>query len=269
MAAQRHAHRRCHRGGVHDCRRGLGDAGAYSVVVSNAAGSVTSSAGTLSMLPLDDDPTAPAVQTPPTTLVACLAARHPLAVAASGSAPLTYAWARNGTTLPAATGPVLAGRRERCRCRQLHGDGAQRGCRQRDERGSAADRGGCAGHHRGAVRAGRDEGGVASFSVTASGDGLRYQWTRDNVAISGATASGYTTPVLTLADNGARYGVIVYSGAGVAISSGTAHRHCRDHADADAASQRDRCRCDAQRHQLRPSVSADGRGWPSSRTATT
>jgi alpha-tubulin suppressor-like RCC1 family protein len=47
---------------------------------------------------------------------------------------------------------------------------------------------------------------------------MRYQWTRNQVAIAGATTAGYTTPVLTVSDNGAVYAVVVYNGAGVAIS---------------------------------------------------
>ncbi len=198
-----------------------GDAGAYSVIVSNAAGSVTSSAGTLSVLPLDTTtPTAPAIQTPPATLVALPGSTATLAVAASGSAPLSYAWARNGTTLPGATGPVLT---------LAAVSGADAGSYTVTVRNAAGSVTSAAAQ---LIVVGAPaivvapsaqaatEGGVASFSVTASGDGLRYQWTRDNVAISGATAAGYTTPALTLADNGARYGVIVYNGAGVAISSG-------------------------------------------------
>ena len=64
------------------------------------------------------------------------------------------------------------------------------------------------------------DGAAATFSVTTSGDHLRYQWTRNQVAIAGATAASYTTPAIALADSGAVYAVIVYNGAGVAISDG-------------------------------------------------
>ena len=52
------------------------------------------------------------------------------------------------------------------------------------------------------------EGASATFSVTASGDHLGYQWTRNQVAIAGATGASFTTSALALADSGAVYAVI-------------------------------------------------------------
>lgn len=53
-------------------------------------------------------------------------------------------------------------------------------------------------------------GQTATFSVVATGTApLSYQWLRNGVAISGATASSYTTPPTTLGDNGALYSVTV------------------------------------------------------------
>jgi hypothetical protein len=50
----------------------------------------------------------------------------------------------------------------------------------------------------------------ATFSVTGSGgDSLSYQWMKNGVAISGATAATYTTPRATMADNGAKFNVTV------------------------------------------------------------
>ncbi len=59
------------------------------------------------------------------------------------------------------------------------------------------------------------EGEPASFSVTASGSGLRYQWQRSAPGatafadLPGETATSHLTPATTLADNGARYRVQV------------------------------------------------------------
>jgi hypothetical protein len=85
-------------------------------------------------------------------------------------------------------------------------------------------------------------GGNASFSVAASGDALRYQWLRDNVAIIGATGTSYTTPTV-LSDNGARFSVLVYNGAGLLFSQAapltvTAPAAMRYHASSVAAGQR-------------------------------
>jgi len=50
---------------------------------------------------------------------------------------------------------------------------------------------------------------TATFTVVAGSDTvyppLAYQWTRNNVDIAGANGSSYTTPLLTLADNGAQF----------------------------------------------------------------
>ncbi|WIV99798.1 immunoglobulin domain-containing protein [Kinneretia aquatilis] len=64
-------------------------------------------------------------------------------------------------------------------------------------------------------------GSTASFSVQASGSGpLSYQWRRNGTALSGATGSSYTTPVLSLADHGAVYSVVVSNAAGSVTSAG-------------------------------------------------
>jgi len=66
-------------------------------------------------------------------------------------------------------------------------------------------------------------GDTATFSVVATGGGLTYQWYhKTNAAISGATGSSYTTPTLTLADDGATFYVIVDNACGVSVTSGTA-----------------------------------------------
>jgi hypothetical protein len=65
-------------------------------------------------------------------------------------------------------------------------------------------------------------GQTATFSVIATGAGtLTYQWQKAGTPISGATASSYTTPVTTLADDGSTFMVIV-SNSGGSISSNSA-----------------------------------------------
>src|SRR5713226_3138188 len=63
-------------------------------------------------------------------------------------------------------------------------------------------------------------GQSASFSVAATGTApLSYQWQKNNVAITGATSSGYTTPSTTSSDNGAQFTVVVSNTAGSVTSS--------------------------------------------------
>jgi hypothetical protein len=56
-------------------------------------------------------------------------------------------------------------------------------------------------------------GRAATFTVAASGPNLTYQWNSNGVEISGATASSYTTPTVSLADSGSTYQVTVSSGS--------------------------------------------------------
>lgn len=61
-----------------------------------------------------------------------------------------------------------------------------------------------------------------TLSVAVSGTGpFTYQWRRDGVNIAGATGATYTTPDLTMGDNGAAFSVVVTNSAGSA-TSGTA-----------------------------------------------
>jgi alpha-tubulin suppressor-like RCC1 family protein len=64
------------------------------------------------------------------------------------------------------------------------------------------------------------EGQTVTFSVAATGTApLSYQWRRAGVAIPGATAATYTTPPLTLADNGVEFSVAVANATGSTNSS--------------------------------------------------
>ena len=63
-------------------------------------------------------------------------------------------------------------------------------------------------------------GTTTTFDIGVGGKGpLSFQWRRNGVAISGATAATYTTPVLALADSGAKYSVVVSNDAGTVTSS--------------------------------------------------
>ncbi|WP_170069480.1 PQQ-dependent sugar dehydrogenase [Spirosoma pollinicola] len=65
-------------------------------------------------------------------------------------------------------------------------------------------------------------GESVTFSVSASGTPTpTYQWQRNGVAISGATAASYVLPSVTLNDNGAVFKVVVSNSAG-SVTSGEA-----------------------------------------------
>jgi hypothetical protein len=64
------------------------------------------------------------------------------------------------------------------------------------------------------------EGQTAVFDVVAIGSTpLSYQWYSDDVAIGGATASSYTTPVITMNDSGKQFKVTVTNPNGTVTSS--------------------------------------------------
>jgi alpha-tubulin suppressor-like RCC1 family protein len=65
-------------------------------------------------------------------------------------------------------------------------------------------------------------GATATFSATVTGNPTpQCQWTRNGVAISGATnCTSYTTPALALGDNGALYNLVAYNAAGTVFGSG-------------------------------------------------
>jgi sugar lactone lactonase YvrE len=66
-------------------------------------------------------------------------------------------------------------------------------------------------------------GATASFSVVAGGSApLTYQWYRYGVAISGATASSYTTPATIASDSGAEFTVAVSNPANMPVTSSLA-----------------------------------------------
>jgi hypothetical protein len=63
-------------------------------------------------------------------------------------------------------------------------------------------------------------GSTATFTVMATGTApLSYQWQKGTTSISGATASSYTTPATTLADDGSSFQVVVSNSAGSVISN--------------------------------------------------
>ncbi|HKQ75856.1 MAG TPA: pectinesterase family protein [Blastocatellia bacterium] len=77
------------------------DAGAYTVTVTNAAGGATSDPAVLTVI------TPPAIVTPPASQTVNAGANATFSVVASGTAPLTYQWRKNGADIPSATNSTL------------------------------------------------------------------------------------------------------------------------------------------------------------------
>jgi hypothetical protein len=65
-------------------------------------------------------------------------------------------------------------------------------------------------------------GQTATFSVTGAGSTpISYQWQRNGVNISGATAATYTTPATVAVDSGAVFTVQVTNSFGSVASNAT------------------------------------------------
>lgn len=196
-----------------------GSAGQYSVRVTNAAGPVTSAAATLTVVAAAA-PSAVAITTQPSAQVQMPGGSATFAVAASGTGPLSYQWLKGGAPIAGATGAVLV-------LNNVTGsDAANYSVTVTNALGSLASEAaslsvvGAPAITTQPAAVSIVSGATATFGVVASGSGLRYQWTEDGVAIAGATAASYTTPVLTTVDTGTVYGVVVYNGAGALISNG-------------------------------------------------
>lgn len=74
-----------------------GSAGNYTVVVTNKAGTVTSTAASLTVN------VAPTISAQPASQSACLGQSVLLSVTAAGTAPLSYQWRKDGTNIAGAT----------------------------------------------------------------------------------------------------------------------------------------------------------------------
>ena len=197
----------------------VGDAGSYSVRVSNSVNTATSSSASLTVnanlvispVAITSQPS-PQIQTPGGSAT--------FAVAATGTGPFTYQWLKDGVTISGATYAVLL------LSNLQASDVAAYSVTVSNSLGSVTSNAaslivvGAPAINAQPANVSASEGTTATFSVSATGANLRYQWTLSGVAIGGANSASFTTPTLSLADNGAVYGVIVYNGAGMVISAG-------------------------------------------------
>lgn len=81
-----------------------GDTGAYTVVITNSAGSTTSAEATVTVL---GEQVAPTVTTPPASQLIAEGGSATLSVSALGTAPLNYQWYRNDEIISGATASTL------------------------------------------------------------------------------------------------------------------------------------------------------------------
>jgi glucose/arabinose dehydrogenase len=189
------------------------DAGNYSVVVSNAAGSVTSSTGTLTVTSL------PVITSQPESITVGAGNSATFRVNATGTAPLAYQWRRNGVNINGATAAsytisyVATANAGNYSVVVSNGYGSTTSTVATLTVTTAPL---ITTQPQSVVAV---QGATASFRVTATGTSpLTYQWRRNGVNINGATAASYTVSAVTTANAG-NYSVVVSNEYGSATSN--------------------------------------------------
>lgn len=195
------------------------DSGAqFTVVVTDSVGTVTSNAATLTVTAT---PLAPSITTQPSNASVTAGQTATFSVTASGTSPLSYQWTKNGANISGATASVYT-----TPSTTSADGGAQFSVLVTNAAGSATSSAATLTVNTPVTITSQPvsqtvtAGQTATFSVNASGAfSMTYQWRKNGVNISGATAASYTTPVTTTADNGAQFSVVITSLAGSVTSS--------------------------------------------------
>ena len=196
----------------------IADNGAtFSVSVSNSAGSVTSDNATLTVV----SAVAPVIGTQPKDLSVKAGEKATFSVTAS-STSLSYQWKKNGADISGATSSSHT-----IAATSVADAGVYSVVVSNSAGGSVTSTNatltvaavdatiGTQPAAQTTVYAGHS----ATFSVTATGTSLSYQWKKNDIDISGATSSIYTMPTTRIGDNGAVFKVVVSNSTGQAVTS--------------------------------------------------
>ena len=198
----------------------IGTVLAYSVVVTNSAGSVTSTDAALTV-----SAAAVVITKQPAALTVAIGAAASLSVEASGTSP-SYQWKKNGTNIASATGSsytIPATSFDDSGDFSVAVSNSAGTVTSSVARLTVTSAPVFASNLPAALSVNARE--LATFSVTAVGTApLAYQWMKATVlnaspvAIEGATSSSYTIPMADLADSGAKFSVVVSNTHGTVTS---------------------------------------------------
>lgn len=165
------------------------DAGTYSCVVANSAGSATSAGATLTV---NVPATPPSITSNPISKTVTVGSSASFSIGASGTGPLSYQWQFNGNALAGATGSI-------CTIANAQANNAGNYvCIVANSAGSATsaaatltlDGPPAITSQPSSVTV--DPGAAATFVVGCTGASLSYQWRFNGNSISGATGSSFT-----------------------------------------------------------------------------
>jgi hypothetical protein len=197
------------------------NAAAFSVVVTNSVGNVTSSAAILTVNP---PPVAPSITTQPLSQTITAGVTATFSVTVSGTAPMSYQWQKNATAISGAIAASYTTPAE-----TIADNAAQFSIVVSNSVGSVTSSAAILTVNAPPVAPSITTqplsqtiiaGQTATFSVTAAGTApLSYQWQKNGAAMSGATSSSYTTAAETIADNAAAFSVVVTNSVGSVASS--------------------------------------------------
>ena len=193
----------------------------FTVVVSNTAGSVTSTVATLTV---NAAAQAPSITTQPASRTVTAGQTATFSVAATGTAPLTYQWNKSGVAISGATSSSYT-----TPATTSADNGAQFTVAVSNSAGSVMSSGATLTVNAAVIPPSITTqpanqtvtaGQTASFSVIAAGTTpLGYQWQKNGTNITGATSASYSTPAATTADSGSIFDVVVSNTAGTATSN--------------------------------------------------
>ena len=196
------------------------NAAVFTVVVSNSAGGVNSSGATLTVT---SAAVVPAISTQPAAQTATEGQTATFSVTATGTSP-NYQWRKNGSNIPGATSSTYT------TLATVLGDNAAvfTVVVSNSAGGVTSSSATLTVNPTDAAPVITTQpaaqtvtaGQTATFSVTASGTSLSYQWRKNGSNIAGATTSTYTTPATFIVDNAAVFTVVVSNSAGGVTSGG-------------------------------------------------
>src|SRR6516162_6547971 len=160
----------------------------------------------------DPGQVAPSIVTQPASQTVTVGQTATFSVTAFGTAPLSYQWWRNGTSISGATSATYT-----TATTTTSDSGSQVSVAVSNSTGSVTSNTATLTVNAAAVAPSITTqpasqtvtvGQTATFSVTASGTApLSYQWRKNGTSISGATSATYTTATTTTSDSGSQVSV--------------------------------------------------------------
>ncbi|MFV0470900.1 MAG: immunoglobulin domain-containing protein [Paludibacteraceae bacterium] len=190
------------------------DAGVYTCVVSNAGGSTASNGATLTV-----NVSAPLITSHPQNQTVNVGGTATFSITATGS-NLAYQWKKDGATIAGATNATYS------KANVQSTDAGVYTCVVSNAGGSTASNGATltvnvsapliTSHPQNQTV---NVGETATFSITATGNNLAYQWKKDGATIAGATNATYSKANVQSTDAGV-YTCVVSNAGGSVVSNG-------------------------------------------------